>query len=82
MGSSEDYDAVVLDLGLPEMHLLVPDVVLVFDRMTHTIKVIANVMLDEVDNPGAGYSAAVGRIDGTVEPPARGPGGWVSGASG
>jgi len=60
------------DLGLPEMHLLVPDVVLVFDRMTHTIKVIANVMLDEGVDPGAAYSAAAGRIDETVECLARG----------
>jgi anthranilate synthase component 1 len=55
------------DLGLPEMHLLIPDVVLVFDRMTHTIKVIANVMLDEGVDPGAAYSAAAARIDEVVE---------------
>jgi anthranilate synthase component 1 len=54
------------DLGLPEMHLLVPDVVLVFDRMTHTIKVIANVMLDEGVDPGVAYGAAAERIEATV----------------
>ncbi len=62
------------DLGLPEMHLLVPDVVLVFDRMTHTIKVIANVMLDEGVDPGAAYGAAAGRIEETI---ARLAGGMV-----
>jgi anthranilate synthase component 1 len=55
------------DLGLPEVSLLVPDVFLAFDRMSHTIKVIVNVMLDEGIDPGSAYTAAVARIDETVE---------------
>jgi anthranilate synthase component 1 len=55
------------DLGLPEMYFLVPDTLLVFDAMTHTIKVIVNVMLDEGVDPGTAYGDAVDRIDAMVD---------------
>ena len=55
------------DLGLPDMYLLVPDALLVFDGMTHTIKVIINVMLDEAIDHGAAYDDAIDRIDAMVE---------------
>jgi anthranilate synthase component I len=55
------------DLGLPDMYLLIPDALLVFDGMTHTIKVIVNVMLDEGVDWAAAYEGAVERIDAVVE---------------
>jgi anthranilate synthase component 1 len=71
------YDAVRLferlpsrltaDPDVPDIYLLIPDAVLVFDAMTHTIKVIVNVMLDEGVDPATAYGDATARIDAIVE---------------
>ncbi len=53
-------------LGLPDLYLIVPDVLLVFDTMAHTIKVIGCVMLDGDTNPGRAYDEIIGRMDEVV----------------
>jgi anthranilate synthase component 1 len=55
------------DLGLPELYLLVPDVLIVFDGMAHTIKVIANVMLGPGVDAARAYAEALDRIDDVVD---------------
>jgi anthranilate synthase component 1 len=54
------------DLDVPDMCLLVPDVLLVFDAMTHTIKVIANVLLEEGADVQGAYDHAARQIDEVV----------------
>ncbi len=52
-------------LGLPESVLMMADTLLVFDHLTHKIKVVAHAHLDgDID---AAYAAAVSKIDGLVE---------------
>jgi anthranilate synthase component 1 len=55
------------DLKLPDMYFLIPDALLVFDSMTHTIKIIINVILEGEVDAGAAYDDAVRRIDAIVE---------------
>jgi len=55
------------DPAVPDIYLLVPDALLVFDAMTHTIKVIVNVMLDEGMDAAAAYDDALQRIDAIVD---------------
>jgi len=52
-------------LALPESCLLLADTLLIFDHLTHVIKVVAHVNLDgDIEK---GYKEAVGRIDSLVE---------------
>jgi anthranilate synthase component 1 len=55
------------DLGLPAMYVLLTDTLLVFDAVTHTIKVIANVVLDEGTPAETAYDEATARIDAIIE---------------
>jgi anthranilate synthase component 1 len=52
-------------LGLPESRLMLADTLLVFDHLTHTIKVVAHAHLD--GDVEAGYREATGKIDRLVE---------------
>jgi anthranilate synthase component 1 len=55
------------DPAVPDICLLVPDALLVFDAMSHTIKVIVNVMLDDGMDAAAAYDDALLRIDAIVD---------------
>ncbi len=52
-------------LGLPESLLMMADTLLVFDHLTHKIKVVSHAFLNGDVN--AAYQAAVDKIDGLVE---------------
>lgn len=45
----------------PDMMFAITDTLLIFDRVRHTIKVVANAFVE--DDPTAAYTDAVGRID-------------------
>jgi anthranilate synthase component 1 len=45
----------------PDMQFLLTDTILIFDHVRHTMKVVANVLID--GDPGAAYRAAIARID-------------------
>jgi len=51
------------DLELPDACLLFAESLLVFDNVAQNIKVVANVHLQDGDDPDAAYDAAVARID-------------------
>ena len=52
------------DLGLPDSLFMIPEVILVFDRVTKLIKVISNARVD--GDPEAAYQAAAARISRAV----------------
>ena len=54
------------DLGVPELYLMFTDTVLVFDNVRQSLKIIANVALDEFSSIDAGYRAAHDRIERTI----------------
>ncbi len=51
------------DLGVPELYLMFTDTVLVFDNVRQTLKIIANVALDEFASADAAYRAAHEKIE-------------------
>lgn len=58
-------DAPSDDLGLPDVLLMGADELVIFDHVTHTMKVLVNAHVD--GDPEAAYDRAVARIDETVE---------------
>jgi len=54
------------DLGVPELYLMFTDTVLVFDNVRQTLKIIANVALDEFGSIQTAYHAAHDKIARTV----------------
>jgi anthranilate synthase component 1 len=50
------------ELGLPDLALMVSDVLLAFDHFTHTVTVLANVYADGNGDLGARYAEAVAAI--------------------
>jgi anthranilate synthase component 1 len=54
-------------LGLPDMFLMHTDLMLIFDNLRQTIKVVCNVHLNDSEDPGKAYDQAVKRIDGVIE---------------
>ncbi len=52
-------------LGLPESVLMLADTILIFDHLTHKIKVVSHVRLD--DDIEKGYKEAIGKIDELVK---------------
>ena len=54
------------DLGVPELYLMFTDTVLVFDNVRQTLKIIANVALDEFASADAAYRAAHEKIERTI----------------
>lgn len=77
------------ELGLPDLSFMVADTLLIFDRLTNKIKIVANAHIE--GDPDAAYSDAVSRIEtllgrllgtspGTYfQPPADRPGGELEG---
>ncbi|MBF6570245.1 MAG: anthranilate synthase component I [Candidatus Binataceae bacterium] len=55
------------DLAMPDLCLMFTGTILVFDNVRQSIKVIANVALDEFASARAAYQAACGRIDQAIE---------------
>jgi anthranilate synthase component 1 len=51
--------------GWPDMMFVLTDTILVFDRVTHTLKVVANAYIE--GDPGKAYDAAVAQIDAVCE---------------
>ncbi len=51
--------------GLPDIFLMLTDTLVVFDNITHTIKVISNAHIE--DTPAKAYEKALEKIDGIVE---------------
>jgi len=58
---SPDHDP----LGLPEFLLMLADTLLIFDHLTHKIKIVSHVYLD--DDVDAAYRQATDKIDNLVE---------------
>jgi len=54
-------------LGLPDMFLMHTDLMLIFDNLRQTIKVVCNVHLGDSEDPGKAHDHAVKRIDGVIE---------------
>jgi anthranilate synthase component I len=54
------------DLGIPELYLMFTDTVLVFDNVRQTLKIIANIALDDFANAASGYRAANEKIERTI----------------
>jgi len=54
------------DLGVPELYLMFTDTVLVFDNVRQTLKIIANVVLDEFGSIQTAYHAALEKIACTI----------------
>jgi anthranilate synthase component I len=54
------------DLGVPELYLMFTDMVLVFDNVRQTLKIIANVALDDFGRVEAGYRAGQEKIERTI----------------
>jgi len=55
------------DLGVPELYLMFTDTVLVFDNVRQTLKIIANMPLDEFDSSAAAYGAAQEKIERAID---------------
>ena len=53
------------DLDVPDACFMISDLILIFDRVSHTIKVVCNALIK--DDPESAYSQAVNRIDDTIE---------------
>jgi len=49
------------ELGLPDLSFMVADTLLIFDRLTNKIKIVANAHIE--GDPDAAYSDAVSRIE-------------------
>ena len=55
------------DLGVPELYLMFTDTVLVFDNVRQTLKIIANIALDDFGSAEAGYRAGDEKIERTID---------------
>ncbi len=51
------------DLGTPTMYFLIADELLIFDRVTQTLTVLVNAILDEGSDPVEAYENAVAEIE-------------------
>jgi anthranilate synthase component 1 len=54
------------DLGMPDLHLVLADTLLIFDNVAHTIKVVAHAHIDAPANLRAAYEAACDRVEGLI----------------
>jgi len=55
------------DLAIPELYLMFTDVVLAFDNVRQTLKIIANVALDEFNSITAAYRSGQDRIERAID---------------
>ena len=53
-------------LGLPDMHFIFTDTLLVFDNIEHKIKVISNAYIEEGADPAEAYAKATEKIEALV----------------
>ena len=53
------------DLELPTCYLAIADTVVIFDHVRHTMKIVANALVD--DDGGVAYRAAVEKVEGLYE---------------
>jgi len=51
------------ELGTPDLYLMLTDTVLIFDNVRQTLKIVANVSLEEYPSARAAYKAAAAKID-------------------
>jgi anthranilate synthase component 1 len=51
------------DLGTPVMYFLIADQLLIFDRVSQTISILVNAVLDEAATPAEAYENAIGEIE-------------------
>jgi anthranilate synthase component 1 len=51
------------ELGTPDLYLMLTDTVLIFDDVRQTLKIVANVALDDYSSTHAAYDAAEVKID-------------------
>ena len=51
------------DLGMPDVHLLLADTLLIFDNVAHKIKVVAHAHLGDGADPRAAYDKACGKVE-------------------
>jgi anthranilate synthase component 1 len=51
------------ELGTPDLYLMLTDTVLIFDNVRQTLKIVANVALEDHPSTGAAYRAATAKID-------------------
>ncbi|MFP3870617.1 MAG: anthranilate synthase component I family protein, partial [Syntrophobacteria bacterium] len=54
------------DVGMPDAAFMIPEQVMIYDNLTQTIKVVANIYVPEFVNRSAAYDQAVARIDETL----------------
>lgn len=55
------------DLGVPELYLMLTDALLVFDNVRQSLKIIANVALDDFASIGAAYRSGQEKIEHIVD---------------
>jgi anthranilate synthase component 1 len=51
------------DLGTPTMYFLIADELVIFDRVSQTITILVNAVLDDAATPSEAYENAVGEIE-------------------
>jgi anthranilate synthase component I len=64
------------ELGTPDLYLMLTDTVLIFDNVRQTLKIVANVSLEEHPSPRAAYRDAAAKIDeltARLDAPAKAP---------
>jgi anthranilate synthase component I len=64
------------ELGTPDLYLMLTDTVLIFDNVRQTLKIVANVALEEHPSIRAAYRDAAAKIDDLIarlDAPARAP---------
>ena len=54
------------EVGMPDAAFMMPEQVMIYDNLTQTIKVVANIYVPEYVNRGAAYDQAVEQIDATL----------------
>ena len=54
------------EVGMPDAAFMMPEQVMIYDNLTQTIKVVANIYVPEYVNHGAAYDQAVEQIDATL----------------
>src|SRR6202046_3365272 len=59
-------ESVTDDLGVPDLCLMLTDVVVVFDNVRQTLKIIANVPIEEFASTREAYASAEAKIDATI----------------
>jgi anthranilate synthase component 1 len=55
------------EVGMPDAAFMMPEQVMIYDNLTQTIKVVANIYVPEYINHAAAYDQAVAQIDESLE---------------